>query len=245
VIRDNGVRFLLGTTQAAGKHAIARRKTANLARRSAEHRPPLPIVHVGDEHVELAIASAVVRVVGDVNRRRRDHAASGVDELQSERVSRLVVASELGLIATSAVLAGNRLGKQPEDVLNEFITHTGAKTPVRSAKVGLDALEVGPSNDDAVQLEGVTHESEASAKTEDLRSACSVTCERLVRVTRASAPRISLSLDSPIEIGLLRGGLRRRRGLTRCLFDLEAELLFDELPYLLEADFRRKEAHIW
>src|SRR5206468_6702181 len=126
---------------------------------SARGKPPLPISGVGDEYVELAIATALVaRVIRDVNRGGWDQVVPGVDELELQRVARAIISSELGLITLGVLRAGHGLGEEPEHGLNKFITHARTKAPASSTEVGLDALEVRPADDDAVELQCVTHE---------------------------------------------------------------------------------------
>ena len=197
---------------------------------------PFPILDVGNQYVELAIATIVAPVIGDVNCRGGDHSAGWVDELELEGVARAIVARELGFVALGVFGPRNRFGIQPKHGLNKFITDAGSKAAARSAEVGLDKLEVGPADDDAVQLQSVTHRRQISA---------AVRRGRVARcVSDASSARISLGLDWLVEVGLLGRCLRRGR-LVGGLLDFEAELLLDELPYFLGANLGREEAHEW
>lgn len=198
---------------------------------------PFPIFDVGNQYVELAIATMVIApVVRDVDCGGGNHSAGWVDELELEGVARAIVARELGFVALGAFGPRNRFGVQPKHGLNKFITDAGTETAARSAEVGLDALEVRPADDDAVQLQSVTHRRQINAA---VRRRCVEP-----RVSDASSARIALRLNRLVEVGLLGRCLRRGR-LVGGLLDLEAELLLDELPYFLRANLGREKAHEW
>ena len=74
----------------------------------------------------------------------------GVDELELKCIARLVVAGELHFIALAAG-AWNSLGKEAKHGLHKLVTHAGTKAAASSAEIRFDALEVGPTDDDAVE----------------------------------------------------------------------------------------------
>jgi hypothetical protein len=87
--------------------------------------------------------------------------------------------------------------------LHEVVTDAGTESPAGSADVRLDALEVGPADDDPVQLQRVTHDGKLTldgTAMEAMRRAE----KRQSRVSASSSSWIVLRLQRLVELGLLR-----------------------------------------